>query len=372
MAPTSYLIVEQWNGAYRALKVSMTPDRRLVREDSWDAIPARNLSALSRLVRGKSHVIVAVDPHTAHTIRLPLDLRRENPKEPIAPLELENYIGQTVSRVFNQCRDEAANLLGENPLDTILAGSRVDAFKVDGHHVVTPVGFAAKRMTGVVELAFTRRGCYEDILPLIGSAKSFFFTDSVRASLVLLENMFGAPAGVAWLHPARSALFTLTPGSFPGFGRQPISWSSDGLIETVRDTWGVSAQIAKSLYHQALHEPLSPGADRALARAFESHSIALASALRSTRARGKALARPVTPLPFELTGAYGKLDLIEPPLDILLRSTGCSIDIVPWRMKPDEIFFRLAPLFEFHYNNDDVAINHWLKRRLHWLGAPTR
>jgi len=340
-------------------------------EFSWDRASRR---LLRRLEEWK--VIVSSSPSFAATISMPVKLEREAGmvKSPLSSIELENLLAQTSARVFTQVRGEASRELGIDELDTILIDNRVSHFKIDGHHVLNPIDFKATRLEALLELTLTTRSIFEDWKNFfnVGQAKNFFFTESSRSELFALKRFKSLPINLLVLSSGEfSHFFSLEKGAVGEvINRHRLRWSTSRLLESIEKNFGVSRKVSLNLYRLLLEKGLSPRLERHLTLLIKPILDQLVKGLEPLKVKGHIYVDSNLDLPPTLSLRKIKSTTKKLPTDELTGHLGFNIineSVWPW--PKDQIFKHLAPFIEFYYNNEDLSINHWLRRRLHWLGS---
>lgn len=315
-------------------------------------------------------VIVAVEPRSAFVARVPATLKRGDSGAPLTQPEFEDFLGKTASQIFNHCRSSASRGLQTSEAETVLIDSRVGGFRVDGHEVLDPLGFRAKEIYVDIELIFTTRDLHEQLRFLFQASRRFFFTDLVRAQIASISQFHVSPCALLLLGEHASFWFDGAASSREsGMSVKNLSWSSRSYFDTICAQWGVGRNIAEQIYHAHLKREFSPGAHRALDKALGEVSNSLFAQLARNRLKGMAFLNTAHPLPFSLPYRRSGVRLEWPPLDGLLENSGFAINAAEWGIPPYLIFERLAPFLELYYDKNDHKANHWLKRRLHWLGA---
>jgi len=365
-----YLIVELSPRGERGLLFGVNRDKYLLFRKAWDNFSLATFAKSKNFLKKKLNVIVVTDESAAYVVKIPVELKQRSSKNPLTAGELENLLGQTVSRVFIQHRESAGRALGVNEVDTVLIGSRVFNFKIDGHHVVNPIGFAPKILTAAIELTFTSRNFFVRLKPLFERHKEFFFTESSRAELFALSKVQAAPFALLSLEAETSPFFILTPVAVGHhILRGNIGWSADCFLDFLKGAWAVEEDVAERIYGRYLDRRIGEGAGRSLLKLFRQGAGALLGAIKKSRLKGTVFLKSSRELPFPLSGRRGAVVFHEPPLHTILHTMGFHVEFENWPLLSRGLFSRLAPFIEFYASNDDLEINHWLRRRLHWLGA---
>ena len=344
-------------------KFLQSPFRR-VTQKSWEG------NYLFNRLRRK--IIVTTDPTVATTISIPLDLSRERDraKEEITLEELENLIAQAMSKVFTQCRSEAAKRVGVDDIHTILVGAKTGRFKVDGHTVMNPIGFTGKKISLLLDLTFTGRELFETLRQFFNSPDEFFFVEAPQALVHSVARVRDlplnviAPDGVA----GSAALFTLKKADAgqPVLHRERISWSSGAASRKIADELEVSRDIAKDIYAKYRSGQLSTAAERALARILQPVGQEILDTVANAKLNGFVYLDMPEPAPFNLPKKSKGVTFESIPADEVLGELGLQLNIAGDHTL-QQTFRNLAPFLESYFAKNTSEINQKLRRRLHWL-----
>lgn len=370
-----YLILEVGEKNTSGFLLRLDPDKDLILEKVWENFFWTKISRRFRRRIEKWKVIVVADPSLATTIVLPIELEREDSfaKSPLSNIELENLLAQATAKVFTQVRGEASRELGVEELDTILIDNRVSNFKIDGHHVMNPVDFRAKKIEAVLELTLTTRTIFNDWKNnfSIGETKNFFFTEAARAELFLLKKIKSPPINLLILSSRQNSQFSKLEKAAVGelIHRVKLKWATNSIISTIEQDLSVSSAVAHKLYSLYSQKKLSSRITRHFNLILKPAIVPFLKHLEELKARGAVYIDTALPLPPFFSRKQGRATLENLPFDDLINKLGFRFDSSKWPWSDNQIFKHLAPFFEFYYNNEDLAINHWLRRRLHWLGS---
>ena len=353
--------------------LSLDKERRLSLDKVVERVSPQDLLRWQKMRPTARQVIAAAHHSLAVTVTVPVKLDRELGlhREPISSVELENLLAQSMVKVFNQYRESVARALNVDELDAILVGNKVHSFKVDGHHVMNPLGFTGKAIYAVLELTLTTRAIFEEWKQLFNAPTGFFFTELARAELVALHKTEPLPLQLMTIELEDGAVFILDKAAIGTMMyRGKLEWKAEVLYELVSEHWAVSRRVAKKIYHLASRGHLSPAAARAIQKAMKPGLEALFHRIEKTKLHGAVYVESSVPLPFSLPHRSGRVTLTTIPLLPLVDILGFHLNLGEWPFDPSHIFRRLAPFVEFYYDKSDSEINHWLRRRLHWL-APS-
>ncbi len=370
-----FLLLEVYPSGTRGLLISIDQEKKINLEKVWSSFSWSNLSRHFRQKIIGWNVIVSASPVLAVTTVIPVKLEREKNSlaSPILAGELENLLAQATAKIFNQCRAFASRSLGIDELDTILIDNRVVGFKVDNHQVVNPIDYKAKRIDAILELTLTTRNIFDDWKNFfnIGETRNFFFTELARAELSVLEKIRSTPLGLVVTEKDGTTAFHVDRSSKNSIvKRHKIHWLADKMVSLISEAWGVDEPIAREIYLNYLKKDVSPHVFRYLSRLTSPVLEALYKELKRVNLKGPVFIDAHLPLPIVFPKRLGRMVIADLPVMPILDKLGFKADFRDWSIPAHEVPRRLAPFFEFYYNNDkESGVNHWLRRRLHWLGS---
>lgn len=371
-----FLILEVSGEKNSGFLLSLDEEKNLKLEKHWPDFSWTKVSRRFLRHLEKWKVVVSADPSFASTVSMPVKLEREAgmTRSPLSSIELENLLAQMSAKLFTQVRGEASRELGIDELDTILIDNRVSNFKIDGHHVLNPIDFKAKRLEALLELTLTTRSIFEDWKNFfnVGQTKNFFFTESARSELLALKRFKNLPVNLLVLNSGEfSHFFTLEKAAVGEvINRHRIKWSTSRLLEIIEKNFGVSRKVSLNLYNLFLEKGLSPRLEKHIGTLIKPSLDQLVKNLEHLKVKGHIYIDSNLNLPTSLSLRKIKATTKKLPTDELTEHLGFNIQGESnWPWPKDQIFKHLAPFIEFYYNNEDLSINHWLRRRLHWLGS---
>ena len=196
----------------------------------------------------------------------------------------------------------------------------------------------------------------------------FFFTEIGRAELHVAHKINSPPVHLLLLGDERSYFFSMEKTAVGWLmSRKELCWSMSELPKIICGHWLVSKEAAKNLYRAYLQKNVSPQVETYFKKIFAPTIDSLLKQIQRIKPSGniylEASEAPLVLLK-ERRGAFHEF-----PLNILLEKSGFGITASGRLSQPPGAFRRLAPFFEFYYDKSDTEINHWLRRRLHWLGS---
>ena len=363
-----FLILEISPEKSRALLLGVDKDRNLSLERSWDEFPLKKLNAAQIGNLSKKKVIVSVAPTLIYTRAFPIELARDSSAAPLSLVELENLLAQTIGKLFNGERKNASAHLGVDELNAILVNSRVSDFKVDGHAVLNPAGFAGKIIKAVLELSFTTRSVFYGLRNFFNAKEGFFFTGTHLAGLRFLAWMESLPANLLVVGDENSFYLTLDKAAWGNSVYSgEIEWQIKLLWKAIASSLGVSNATVARIYDSFVRRDASADFIRSFRRLIKPEIDNFLDRVKKSRLKGRVHLHSATPLPFSMPLTLGRLTFCDLPMARALEKGGFKADIAQWPFNSRDVFMRLAPFFEFYYDKSDSDINNKLRRRLHWL-----
>ncbi len=364
-----FLLLEISAQAISGLSLCLDLGKKVTPGKIWHDLESKKFPFLVQGIGPVGKVIIAVGPELAYTTVIPIELERENSEKALEATELENLLAKTIGRIFNQYRREASQVLGVDELNVILADSRVTHFKIENHRVIDPLGFQAKAIQTVLEMTFTTRDIFYKAKHFLNNSNDFFFTEIGKAQIRTIEKINPGPFHLL-LTGDTSYLFSLkeTAAGRLVF-RNLLHWSTSAFSKTISKHWLVSETAGEELYTMYLRGETSPAAEKYLKKIFSPVIDSLAMQIKKFKSTG-VLYGDGERIPFSLS-PYHRNMFEEFPFGAFFEKSGFTIDFNEWPSSPAHVFKQLAPFFEFYYDTSNKDINHWLRRRLHWLGSST-
>ncbi len=312
--------------------------------------------------------MVCIDPALATTVNVPIQLSREGGAGPLAEIELENFLSQSVGKIFNQYRDEASGRLGVDDLDVVLARSRTGRFGVDGHRVANPLGFRAKRIDAVLEFIFTTRGTLEVVKQAFPGSGRIFLTETGRADLFVIERLDQPPFASIRLGMNGSRFAAMPQHSqYRPITTGILSWRLDSFFLVLKEALGVSDAVANEIYRSYSDGRLAPRTAQHMKKLLEPVFQALLLELDAAKFKGNLYLQSPISLPFRLPHRRRNFVLCEMPMEAILEKFGFR---TAHSRDPRRTFAWLNPFLECYADRSDTPMNRWLRRYLQWLGSP--
>ena len=101
--------------------------------------------------------ILDLDSRSAATIFSFIKIPRDNPREELGMVELENCLSQAIWKMFDGIRERISERLNVDGADLLLTDARVIGIKVDGHQIINPSGFTGKELEILLSVTMVRR-----------------------------------------------------------------------------------------------------------------------------------------------------------------------------------------------------------------------
>jgi len=364
-----FLIVTVSAHENEAMLFSFGEEKKLVLQRIWRAPTLEKLFPKYALPVAHAHTILALHPELSFTATIPASQVREDKNVPVTFSEVDNFVGQAIGKVFTEVRKDASHALTTQEFDAILIDSRIVRCAVDNKELLDPAGALGRTLHVAIELTFTARPTYERVRFLFDREK-FFFTETGKASLHVLQRFSSSPVGVLLLDAPQSFLLGYhAPKPFFAMHYGAIPWADTSFLETIAIRWGVPPVAQYELYDSYIRKELSLPILEELETAFLARAKGLFHAVRTSRLQGKIYVLSRTLFPFALPRKEGKCTFVAPSLRHVCEDLGFRVEPFEWRMEEGELFVRLAPFFDFYYDKSESALGRGLRRRLHWLGA---
>ena len=182
--------------------------------------------------------ILDLSSGSAATIFSFIKIPRENPRDELGIVELENSISQAIWKMFDGIRGEISGRLGVDEADLLLADARVIGIKIDGHQIINPSGFTGHELEILLAVTIVRRDRFVE-------GKALFEGGSVRAYLIAKERGFGDALYVE-VGDVSTTIFSIAPTGV-SYARD-FEWGVKNIVESIAKELGVMATTASGIY----------------------------------------------------------------------------------------------------------------------------
>jgi len=248
--------------------------------------------------------------------------------------------------------------------------SRVVNFKIDGHKVLNPLDFRARKVEAVLELILTTRQAYAEVKIFTRNRQDFFFTEIGRSELNVLQKVEQPPLSLLRLGDPYSFYMVMEPAAVGQvITRGKVAWTNRAFIRTIEENWQLESGTAEEVYGLYLRKEMSPRAFKRFDLLMKRETEKLFAALKDVRLKGSVFIDSDRPLPLELPLKKGREVFLPAPLTQLLDRFGFKLEPADWPLPPARTFSLLAPFLDHHSDRSDSTVNHWLRRHLSWLGS---
>lgn len=182
------------------------------------------------------------------TVISPALIKRENPQSPITETDLENYVIESIWRVFDRSRLDIASKCGASEFELGLKDARVIGFKIDGHKVVNPEGFTGKTIEILALVTVARKGLglfsVKDVAEE-GCLKAYMLSSAKQARHLLY----------AETDDFSTKVFAVTPNKVSRVGE--FDWGKANILKTIKEFFGGNSEAAEAIYKRFLSGELS-------------------------------------------------------------------------------------------------------------------
>jgi len=202
--------------------------------------------------------ILDLDSKSAVTIFSSVTIKRDNPREELGMIDLENSISQAIWKLFDGSRREAAERLQIGEVDLLLTDARVMGMKIDGHQVINPHGFKGKELDVILAITMVKRNQFVDETNPIegGSARAYLLSREKKLSDALYIEI-----GDDW-----TTLFSVKPKHISYMS--DFNWGISRVIELMRKKLEISESVAREFYSRLTLGDTSPHILKQLEKVF--------------------------------------------------------------------------------------------------------
>ncbi|KKW17161.1 MAG: hypothetical protein UY56_C0001G0015 [Parcubacteria group bacterium GW2011_GWA1_50_14] len=182
--------------------------------------------------------IVDLDSGSAATIFSFIKIPRDNPREELGMIELENSLSQAIWKMFDGIRVSVSERLGVDEADILLTDARVIGVKIDGNQIINPSGFTGRELEILLALTMVKRDKFIE-------GKELFEGGSVRAYLIAKETGFEDSIYVE-VGDNSTTIFEVTPHGVSYVNN--FDWGVAKLTDSIREEFGVEQTTAQGMY----------------------------------------------------------------------------------------------------------------------------
>jgi len=202
--------------------------------------------------------IVDLDSGSAATIFSFITIQRDNPREELGSIELENSISQAIWKMFDGIRGEISKRLGVEEADLLLADARVIGIKIDGHQIINPSGFKGNELEILLAVTMVRRDKFVENSEL-------FEGGSVRAYLIAKENGFEDAVYVEVGNDS-TTIFSISTSGISYV--KDFGWGNKNVVTSISEELGVMPTTATGIYNKHAGGAVSEHVNKKLDKIF--------------------------------------------------------------------------------------------------------
>lgn len=206
--------------------------------------PLREL--INRLSRfPQARIIVGFHAGLFVTRESVVTLRRAEPRTIIDEAELENLISSGLWKVFSRSQADIAQKIATPESSVVMLNAFIEQVRVDGHRVVSPVGFPAHTVELTIRYGATSRIVREFLAPLLSGEQEIYVVEIGVSELSRLTEYEKSCQMLVRVSETRTYVYA---SSEDGLGHvDTINWGRFSLIHAVMDTFMIAQEQAVAL-----------------------------------------------------------------------------------------------------------------------------
>lgn len=213
-----------------------------------DFLSARSLEQplreqMNRLTRfPRARVIIGFHAGLFMTRESVITLRRPDPRATIDESELENLISSGLWKIFSRSQSEIAQKIATPESAVVMLNAFIEQVRVDGHRVVSPVGFPAHTVELTIRYGATSRTIREFLAPLLSGEQEIYVVEIGVSELSRLTEYEKACQMLVRVSETKTYVYA---ASEDGLGHvDTINWGRFSLIHAVMDTFMIDQEQA--------------------------------------------------------------------------------------------------------------------------------
>ena len=202
--------------------------------------------------------IVDLDSGSAATIFSFIKLPRDNPREELGIVELENSLSNAIWKMFDSIREGVAGRLKVDGADLLLTDARVIGMRIDGHQIINPSGFTGKELEILLAITMVKRDSFIE-------GKELFEGGSVRAYLIAKEAGFEDSIYIE-VGENSTTMFEITSSGISYIGE--FEWGGEKLAMAIQEELGVLPTTASGIYERHAYGKVSDHVKKKMDKIF--------------------------------------------------------------------------------------------------------
>jgi len=202
--------------------------------------------------------ILDLDHKSAVTIFSSVSIERDNPRDELGIVDLENYISQAIWRLFDSSRAEAAERLGVNEVDLLLTDARVMGIKIDGSRIIDPRGFAGKNVEVLLAITMVKRDRFTEGSYMLegGSVRAYLLSKTLKSGDAVYMEIGDKGTAMYLINPSRISYIS-------DFG-----WGGGAVIDEIIKEFGIPYDSAKKFYSRYAEDNVSTHVSKKIDKIF--------------------------------------------------------------------------------------------------------
>ena len=202
--------------------------------------------------------ILDLDSDSAVTIFSFIEIARDDPKEELGLIDLQNYISQAIWKIFDGLRAETAERLGVQEADMMLTDARVMGIKIDGHQVVNPQGFTGETIEILLGITMIRRDKFVE--------NTYLFEGGAVRAYLLAKKLNFADTIYVEVNDDKTTIFFITPSGITYMNG--FDWGGNNIVRSIKSEFDVQQFTADGIYNKHAEGNVSDHVSRRLDRIF--------------------------------------------------------------------------------------------------------
>jgi len=187
--------------------------------------------------------LLLLDRHLAATITASVTVKRENSDAPIAEAELDALAQEGVWKLLSRERAHVAQRMNVSEIDVQLTGAEIMKVLLDGHRVISPVGFTAQQITLAVRESVAHAPLLQALYKRIPYEHIMLTENTAGIAGSLLAHQGTGAALMVIVGALETEMYVLEQEHLRYVDR--VAWGSSSLTTALSTALGISpAEVA--------------------------------------------------------------------------------------------------------------------------------
>ena len=233
----SFLVIEDFGAGFVVTGGTADNKNKKVKVSRTNFV--ESLKEIKKPLLPVDKLILAMDSRRAFTAESTINLKRNEPEEPIKETELDTLVFRGLWEFLNRYRGTAAKKLGCNDLDLVLAAAEIREVLIGSHKVFNPLGFKGEDLSFRYRGTFISREQKESFERMENWSREKII---IEGGAILALSFPQSPEYFAFVRDKNTEIFAKNKESQLHF--KSVPWGSGRILKKIGLLFGVDDETA--------------------------------------------------------------------------------------------------------------------------------